>query len=106
MRILGWEVMAYGKILDDGSVRAEVAPLIIADEQRPVLKVEGGEHQPRGEDEETQEHHPIPKARTRDAGLNEARCPARPAADRPDRPKCQRQKAKVGPEKRAGSRAE
>src|SRR5688572_11492762 len=88
MRVLRGEVMADGEALDDRRVRSEVAPFIIADEKRAILVIEGGEHQPRSENEVAAENDPIPQSPSGRLWVNKfaVRSPAvpGPAAENPD----------------------
>src|SRR4051812_43402091 len=105
MRILGGKIVTYGEALNDGGVRSEIAPLIVTDQQGPVLVVERGKHHPGSDHEKRQDDHPIPERRPWDERANKTRASAGLAADQPDRAKGQREKTNVSPENGARSPA-
>ena len=51
VRILRWEIVSYGKALDQRSVRPEIAVLRVSDLEFTLLGIERGKHHPRYEDD-------------------------------------------------------
>jgi hypothetical protein len=110
MRVLRGEIMADGEALDDRGVGSEVAPFIVADEQRVVFIIERGKHQPRGENEIAAEDHPIPKGPSGRLWVDKfsVRTPAvfRSAPENPSCADRDREEAEVRPKERLGTARE